>query len=160
MNIQEDYVSFETAKLLKEKGFDEKCNYVWKLDKASNPQDTDGISKICAERFMEGESFVDNSDIKKVSEYEDWLEDYHKAYLCPTLQMAMKWLREVHYIHIAALCPIVDVDTDVFGVKYNVVISNLKNNCLAFNTGIEDNEYDTYEQACEEAIKYCLENLI
>ena len=25
MNIQEDYVNFETAKLLKEKGFDEYC---------------------------------------------------------------------------------------------------------------------------------------
>jgi hypothetical protein len=75
-------------------------------------------------------------------------------------QMAMKWLREVYNIHIAALCPIVDLDTDAFGVKYNVVISNLKNYCLAFNTDIEDNEYNTYEQACEAAIKYSLENLI
>ena len=98
--ITEDYVSFETAKLLKEKGFDEKCKYVWKLDKANDPNATDGISKICAERFMEGESSVDNSDIKSVFEYEGWLEDHHEAYLCPTLQMAMKWLRKAYDIHI------------------------------------------------------------
>ena len=29
MNITEDYVSFETAKLLKEKGFNEKCKYCY-----------------------------------------------------------------------------------------------------------------------------------
>lgn len=119
--ITEDYVSFETAKLLKEKGFSE-------LTTKAYP-------------YFEG-------------------KDYKYDISCPTLQMAMKWLREVHDIHIAALCPIVDVDTDVFGVKYNVVISNLKNHCLAFNTDIEDNEYDTSEQACEESIKYCLEHLI
>ena len=28
--ITEDYVSFETAKLLKEKGFDETCRAFWK----------------------------------------------------------------------------------------------------------------------------------
>ena len=30
--ITEDYVSFETAKLLKEKGFDEPCVYVYRHD--------------------------------------------------------------------------------------------------------------------------------
>jgi len=42
--ITEDYVSFETAKLLKEKGFDEECYRFWQYDKANNKDDTDGIS--------------------------------------------------------------------------------------------------------------------
>ena len=129
--ITEDYVSFEIAKLLKEKGFNEPC-YACYLNKELSHYD------YTSTNF----ELIDN------------------AISAPTIQMTMKLLREVHYIHIEALCPIVDVDTDVFGVKYNVVISNLKNNCLAFNTDIEDNEYDTYEQACEAGIKYCLENLI
>ena len=132
--ITEDYVSFEIAKLLKEKGFDWECiGYYVDYE----PNDV-------KYSFLRETNFTWES----------------RCCSAPTLQMAMKWLREMHYIHIAALCPIVDVDTDVFGVKYNVVISNLKNNCLAFNTGIEDNEYDTYEQACEAAIEYCLKNLI
>ena len=129
--ITEDYVSFEVAKLLKEKGFDEP---IW----------------TCYE---------DDNEVIFGDKY-NWNNSPFGHTSAPTLQMAMKWLREMHNIHIAALCPIVDVDTDVFGVKYNVVISNLKNNCLAFNTGIEDNEYDTYEEAVEAAIEYCLENLI
>ena len=148
--IEEDYISFETAKLLKEKGFDEKCKYVWKLDKANNPQDTDGISKICAEQFMEGESFVDNSDIKKVSEYEDWIEDYHKAYLCPTLQMVMKWLREVHNLYIDIR---ININNSLYSFKiYSVGI----NGARAFT----EYRIKSYEGACEAAIKYCLENLI
>lgn len=50
--ITEDYVSFEVAKLLKEKGFDVKCRWVWILDKANDSQDTDGIYKLPAESFM------------------------------------------------------------------------------------------------------------
>ena len=141
--ITEDYVSFETAKLLKEKGFPQNpniCNTAYThRGKLSNN------AKSFAHNFTEFNKY----GIKPLT--------YSMA---PTLQMAMKWLREEHYIHIAALCPIVDVDTDAFGIKYNVVISNLKNCCLAFNTDIEDNEYDTYEEACEVAIKYCLEKLI
>ena len=144
--ITEDYVSFEIAKLLKKKGFDERCKYVWELDKANDPQDNDGISKICAERFMEGESFVDNSDIKKVFEYEDWFEDYHKVYLCPTLQMTMKWLRKVHHIDISII-PL---------RSHKEYLPRIESDAISHDA-IPCKEY---EEACEIAIKYCLEHLI
>ena len=156
--IQEDYVSFEIAKLLKEKGFDSKCRYVWIFDKANDPQDTDGICKVCAEHVMEGESFIDNSDIKKVSEYESWPEDYHKAYICPTLQMTLKWLREVHHLYIQVM-----LDSWACGghMGYYVVIQNTTSDFeMMLQDALDDVFYDTYEEACEAAIKYCLDNLI
>ena len=155
--ITEDYVRFETAKLLKENGFDAKCKYVWKLDKANDLQDTDGISKICAERFMEGKSFVDNSDIKSVFEYEGWLEDYHKVYLCPTLQMAMKWLREVHKVEVRVSY---DIDKTTWYGGCNPMYEENEENSNMFQSLLRfDYQGKTYEEACEAAIKYCLENL-
>lgn len=69
--ITEDYVSFEVAKLLKEKEFNESCwcYYVKShIDHYFRP--------------------VKNSE---------WTSDKCSA---PTFQMAMKWLREVHNLYI------------------------------------------------------------
>ena len=67
----------------------------------------------------------------------------------PTLQMAMKWLREVHNLH-------VDIDPSEGDWKPNVV--ELKDwSC------VDDGSIpicNSYEEACEAAIKYCIENLI
>lgn len=136
--IEEAYVSFETAKLLKKKGFDETCY-------------------ACYEYFS-----------SSVTMYSGWPFEYKGEVVhnskdrikCPTQQMTMRWLRKVHGIHVQAFCPVIDVDCDITGVKYNAVISNLRNCCISFDTPIEDVEYDTYEEAVEAAIKYCLENLI
>ena len=106
--ITEDYVSDETFKLLKEKGFDDSC---------------------CR--------FVIESD-----------ETYYRG--APTLQMAMKWLREVHNI-------------DIFPWKIGKGIYS----CAIFNSNTgqdlssdKDFPSEKYEEAVEAAIKYCLENLI
>ena len=104
--ITEDYVPFETAKLLKEKGFNEKCKLVWILDKANDSEDTDGIYKLSAECFTVGRSFVDNDDIMSVCKYNGWNEYSKEAFLCPTLQMATKWLQEVHNLSIGIKCSI------------------------------------------------------
>lgn len=58
--ITEDYVSFETAKLLKEKGFDEKCQKVYMYTGKC----------VCAPNFMEGESVVDSADIEATATYD------------------------------------------------------------------------------------------
>jgi len=68
--IKEDYVSFETAKLLKEKGFDEKTMTYYE-DKI-----------LC------------NGDWCK------WNRSPLGHTAAPTHQMAMKWLREVYDLHI------------------------------------------------------------
>lgn len=73
--ITEDYVSFETAKVLKEKGFDvvtEKCYIL----------DNSGLCAVTVGQLFNG---------KPQGKYE---------IAAPTLQMAMKWLRKVHGLFI------------------------------------------------------------
>ena len=130
--ITEDYVSFEVAKLLKEKGFDSPCSGRYSVRSKEFHLD---CTKMC-----------NNGGLFECA--------------APTHQMAMKWLRNVHGIHIQAWCPVVDIDTEILGVKYNVVISNLKDYCLAFMTNIEDNYYDSYEEAVDAGLKYTLEHLL
>jgi hypothetical protein len=144
--ITEDYVSFETAKLLKEKRFNEKCRYVYMPS---------GL-QVAAEYFMEGESFVDDDDIELVAKYNEWITytqgDY--AYLCPTLQMARKWLKGRF-----------NVDIVVCVVDYNTL--NMEH-CYYFFKVYKDRRitdtlptklYRSHEEAEEAAIRYCLENL-
>lgn len=109
--ITEDYVSFETAKLLKEKGFNERVI-----------------------------SFYHPGDIQR-----------------PTLQMAMKWLRKKHNQNIT-----VKAHNNVARLKtiYYAEVQNLsepaeKGFCVNGCTF-----KDTYEEAVEYTIRFCLENLI
>ena len=117
--ITEDYVSFETAKLLKEKGFNEDCrdSYDWKgnfhLNTSSN-----------------------NGSIKKIA--------------APTLQMTMKWLREVHNLW----C---EISPEGKGLWYREVYSLTDEEYIPNSNG---HKIKSYEKACEAAIKYSLENLI
>ena len=123
--IAENYCSFEIAKLLKKKGFNCPCRVVY------SPK---GIVK----HYLKEE--VHAYDLKG-----------HKK-LCPTHQMAMKWLRDVHNITIE---PLVDFESsdkywlsaDISYIKKDGLITTLT-------------AYNTYEEAVEEALKYVLENLI
>lgn len=132
-NINEDYVSFETAKLLKKKGFD---------------------SDDCF-AFYNGKG-----EIKFLQTFSD-IADYDEktSIVCPTLQMAMKWLREVYNV-----IPIIltgDNRHDGVTIYYWFRIDTIKNGRWKDAVYREDEiEYPTYEQACEAAIKYCLKNLV
>ena len=112
--ITEDYVSFETAKLLTEKGFEGRMHTFY------------------TEEGVEMESaYVVPSNFFPIYR--------------PTLQMAMKWLREVHKI---------DMWVECHNRRYKGYIHSEQR-------GDESLFYeDSYEDACETAIKYCLENLI
>lgn len=72
--IEEDYVSFEVAKLLKEKGFDVECDYLYVNGEILRAQ---GFK--C--NWNKGESIF---------------TDYKNECSAPTLQMAMKWLRKTY----------------------------------------------------------------
>ncbi len=116
--ITEDYVSFEVAKLLKEKGFDD---------------------------FACHSYYYKNGDIEDETRYDG---DFGR----PTLQMAMKWLREVHHLHI--IPEISDVSR--LNPQYYVVIWLTTPKRESYMLEL----FDSYEEAVEEGIKYCLENLI
>lgn len=124
--ITEDYVSFETAKLLKEKGF-------------VVPYDSFRGVYINGEFFRRnpGQAYLHNTGDEIIE-------------VC-SLQMAMKWLRENFDIHCQIDCPIA-ASNWVFGIRD----LNKDEWITLRNMG----DYDTHEEACEAAIKYCLENLI
>ena len=66
-----------------------------------------------------------------------------------SLQMAMRWLREVHNIFI---------QVELYSKYDNYCFELFQNTHRLI---IEHREvYNSYEESCEAAIKYCLENLI
>ena len=127
--ITEDYVSFETAKLLKEKGFDCKKE------------------SITAMYREDGEFYSLSSSDDYYYDYNDF-DEYD--YIAPTLQMAMKWLRDVHNLW----C---EISWEGKGLWCMEVFSLMNEE---FMPGSIVHEIKSYEEACEAAIKYCLENLI
>ena len=150
--ITEDYVSFEIAKLLKEKGFNERCYkcYGTAVHHKGVPISFDEEFELkCGGlgdeiEYVEGGCLYDFGCDNKQKETNVWA--------APTLQMAIKWLREEHKIFITiGLCtyPILNKCTWIPQVE-------TLNDCYP-NVS---KEYDTYEEACEAAIMYCLENLI
>ena len=129
--VTEDYVSFETAKLLKEKGFDEECACFYSGYDYGVPGLEYDSSITCI-----------NS----------WLDD--EEYAAPTLQMAMKWLRDIFHLEIYPFHDAIQENNDWW---YR--IERHSKGC-----GLTEHEsdviYKTYEEACEAAIKFCLEYLI
>lgn len=131
--ITEDYVSFEVAKLLKEKGFN---------------ADTEHNMWYVVENFSTGCHW--NSCTYKVG---DITREYDEkcCIVMPTLQMAMKWLRVNYNIHIEPrYFPMPNIYRYVI-IHSPTTIENIDSHPQYFNS---------YEEACEEAIKYCLEILI
>jgi hypothetical protein len=134
--IKEAYVSFEVAKLLKEKGFNEYClkNY-WSSDKELH----DWKWELSYNRNSDG-----NSNTKDCS--------------APTHQMAMAWLREIHNKY----CDIgYDIDLDWFFqvIDLKETVENDYLETKRYHTE-DETGFNTYEEALEAALKYVLENLI
>ena len=152
--ITEDYVSFEIAKLLKEKGFDSDevgCNGGFYSERCY--QSGYGVKTQSGQEVGIVYDDLTNSDL-----------DYDE-YLRPTLQMAMKWLREVHKL---VICAEIGNENYTGNTDYSnpdiwywfFDITNEKGVVIDTESDFVLNEYTTYEEACEAGIKYCLENLI
>ena len=134
--ISEDYVSFETAKLLRENGFNEKV--------------------ICY--YDDGGSL----NLNKFVEFQCCNQGHGSSiFAAPTLQMAMKWMRIEHNIHIE---PHIVRTKCSYGYMPNYI--NLKE----LKPHFPFDEFDfanadkyvclTPDKACEVTLKYCLEHLI
>lgn len=122
--ITEDYVSFETAKLLKEKGFDEVCRTSYET--ITNKHKVEDCSPS---------SWGKLNQVKR-----------------PTLQMVMKWLRQKNDIAI---------EINVGSGSKDCWISNVIKGYKTENGTYKQTFVKfSYEEACEAAIRYTLENLI
>ena len=131
--IIEDYVSYEIAKLLKEKGFDEICSYIW------------GIPAI-NKGYVLQKWIITNRQIKN----SDLIEG---AYTAPSQSLALKWLREVHNLHIT-IKPYITEDGNMYLFEIYKLEAE-KFTLIKTKTGFEKSEL-----ANEAALKYTLENLI
>ena len=147
--ITEDYVSFEIAKLLKEKGFDHIC-LMWYIDSPNTISEKTGkpIPPYFTSLTDEDGNYYYNTE-RETFEYS-----------APTLQMTMKWLREKYNIYIAVNIG-ADVDNPDYIFYHPTIITFIPHKSITYLDGIlQNDEYHTYEQAVEASINYCLTNLI
>jgi hypothetical protein len=128
--MTEEFVTLETAKLLKEKGFDETCEYCI-LDQ---DDDVIGASRGC----IINEKIVRHKNIKN-------------AIPTTSLYQAQKWLRETKNIHICIYnC----------ACGYGYEISKADNGTHITSSVYEGpndgGEWDTYEEALETGLQEAL----
>ena len=139
--ITEQYVSFETAKLLKEKGFDIPCGEIW----VNN-------------RVVRIGNLLSNSQIPLVDDLKFYGQRCN-VISAPTQSLVMRWLREVHNICIIIKpCKLTSSDNTEYYYEIQGICPN-SNICVVCDV-FNHESWLTYEQAAESAIKYCLENLI
>ena len=141
--VEEEYVSFETAKLLKEKGFDERTEFLYEKSKTFN-----------------------NGNHKLIESYSLNKELLPECYSAPTQSLVMRWLRETQKIVICInmLNENHKGNNDYTNPDRWWYYFDIVNNKGVFREELQpeplSNEYDSYEEACEAAIQYCLKNLI
>lgn len=139
--ITEDYVGLETAKLLKKHGF------------------LKGVDL----RLTQNLSFYDNYGLcHNLNKYYDSLiQDKIDFIVAPTLQMVMKWLRKEYDLHIIAL-PYAPIDRSPYhpGEADVVYIGQIFRGVIPIDTVGRSIIRLSPESVYEEAIKYCLENLV
>lgn len=126
--MAEEFVTLETAKLLKEKGFKEDVFTFYEVDCVEGDM-------ILAETYDESENFNEKNDCLSA----------------PTQSLAQKWLRETKNIHIC-------VYNCACGYGYELSkADNGTHIASSVYKGTNDGgEWDTYEEALEAGIKECL----
>ena len=140
--MKDEYVKFGTAKLLKEKGFDEHCHMVHINNHNSL------IGKV-----------ICNSELTTTHEYK-LCRDQENCITIPTQQMACRWLREEHKIDIS-----VTPDDGSWWIK----ITELESWSSVFNGKVLNSDdikhaykgnTNTKEDCYEAGLDYVLKNLI
>lgn len=71
-----------------------------------------------------------------------------------THQMAIKWLREKHHIHI-----MISIGFDEDKMFYHPNFAQFEADSITYGNPIKD-DFNTYEEAVEAALNYCLTELI
>lgn len=127
---KEDYVSFEVAKLLKEKGFNIKCSHYWGQDKDQAILDWEGF------KFTK-----------------EWLEInnnfYKDVWPAPTLYETQKWIRLSYGIYVY---PSVYLSKDN-DESCNYIVDAYKYNNDYWEAFIINTiKYETYEEALNAGI--------
>lgn len=129
--IEESFVSFDTARLLKEAGFAVPCNSYYELE------DGEAVRKDCI-RPYDHNGFGDT--------------------ICsrPTQALAARWLRDKHKLHASvSIAGLFDGLRDLIYWAFSVMNVN-----TALFEYIDGNRYDTYEEAMEAGLQSVLKQII
>lgn len=139
--MNEDFVSFELAKKLKEKGFNNPC-FGWYY-----------TSEVCG--FDYKTLIVFNHSDYRGSNYKDMLVSHNddKHIDAPTIHQVLKWLREENEIHIT-----IDVDVNDNFSFYSTVHRKCEE-CWEL-LHYCDGQYNSYEQAALAGIEWVLDRFI
>lgn len=137
-----DFVPFDLAKKLKEKGFPQKFFGKYEMQDACYIDDG---------RFYIG----------------GCITEVEKAYTAPTISQVLKWLREEKKLHIEP-CLLADSDIDADNKIINkytywsfIIVSTETGDMIYFEyEHIDDKRFDTFESAALAGIEYVLDNLI
>jgi hypothetical protein len=129
---KEQYVSYDVAKLLKEKGFDWGCCSYWCIFPNGDRVHTD-YGHFANHNVSETDRFVSR----------------------PTQQMACRWLRKEHNIHIM---PTIGCDVDrTPRIFYGAMIASFNDSGdISYHDPLDENGYDEPEDAIEAALDYVL----
>ena len=127
--IKESYVSFDTARMLKEGGFDVPCSGVYVTDRTGYYE------------FREYDNKQTADDLCLNTE-----DGFQYEYLAPTQALAARWLREVYNY---AVCVWYSAEHE----KWFYAHGNLDNMMFDEEYSISDFIYDSYEQALEAGLQ-------
>jgi len=136
--MKDQLITFETAKLAKELGFDEFTNTSFIL----YLKDGDGEYRDTQYRKddVEASSFINGRNSHHFK------SEYYEIYSRPTQSLLQKWIREKHNLHI-------HFNTTTDNKWYCTLV--MTNNDAGFMGGgclKKKTEHDSYEQALEEAL--------
>ena len=151
----EDFVTFELALKLREKGFREEC--------IAHYAPTGGLFLNSIDTYDRPNQDLDCSDFLTISNNGNSIGLID----APTISKVLKWLREEKKMYIEP-CIFVDCDTDEDGKITNEyiywcfsIMSTETGDMIYFEyERIDYRRFDTYEQAALAGIEYVLDNLI
>ena len=142
--MEDEIVSFETAMLLKEKGFNEPCCHFYEDNE---------LYKLC---YYQGDGTGFSRNEAPIN---DRLSCEEMQCTAPTQSLAQKWLRETRNITFNAN-PHSNDGKIIYVVTIKVISSN---KYIDFNVMMDTSNkaimFDNYEEAIESGLKYCLKSI-
>ena len=136
--ITEQYVTFQTARLLKEAGFDVPTRGIYRTNRNGDYS------------FREYNNKQTDNDLSWNSS-----DGFQYEYLAPTQSLAARWLREVHGI--AADASFIPPKQEK---NWQFFIGDMEDMVWAGDFRVSVHRYGTYEQAMEDALKEALRLII
>lgn len=133
--MYEDFVSYELAVKLKEKGFNRPCCGYYHVGKGD-----DSFEACISSDFL-------NS-----------LNEYRVG--APTISQVLKWLREEKKIHICIYPTKCNFDTDIYSNVGRYYHSEADRWMLGYRKEVTFTDGITWDFAMEQALKYVLDKLI